>query len=116
MAAGLSLEDAQKLIAEVTGGRGSGSGNGGVSGDPTNVFYTDMEGNYYTFQDGKRVDIPDSMVKDNDLVHNEYVEGSQRRRSNQGADSSVQTIVDDYVRKKEEYTKNLTNNSLKWWK
>jgi hypothetical protein len=89
-AAGLSEADAQKLMAQIQAG-GSGKKKAPKEEDPTNVFYTDKEGNYYYFENGKPKYIPDSYVKDNDMIHNIYDEGAQRRKSNK----STKTTKDD---------------------
>lgn len=78
--AGLSKEDAQKMMAQVQKAGGGRGGSSKPAEDPTNVFYTDGKGNYYYYSNGKRVDVPSAYVKSNDLVHNIYSEGNQRRK------------------------------------
>ena len=95
MAAGLSEEDAQKMMAKIQAS-GSGKKKATTEEDPTNVFYTDKEGNYYYFENGKPTYIPDSYVKDNDLIHNIYDEGAQRRTSNK----TTKTTEDDTKKSK----------------
>ena len=100
MAAGLSEEDAQKMMAKIQAG-GSGKKKATTEEDPTNVFYTDKEGNYYYFENGKPTYIPDSYVKDNDLIHNIYDEGAQRRKSNLSKEqkSNVKNIIEKETKK-----------------
>ena len=83
VAAGLSYEDAMKLIAQATGGGGGGGSGSSNKGDQGSVYYQDMDGRYYKYKDGKRFYVLDSAVKDTDLVHNETVSAAQRRMSNQ---------------------------------
>ena len=87
--AGLSYEDAQRLVKMVTSG-GPSKGNEDDYYDPTNKWYVDENGKYYQYTStngtkAEKVYLPDSMkavVKSNDKVLNIYAAGAQRRATN----------------------------------
>ena len=93
-AAGLSAADAQKMMAQIATGGGTGGKKKEEETtyqDPTNVFYVkpgaDGKNTYYTYTKDsngktKETEVPSSLVKNNDLVHNIYTEGAERRRTN----------------------------------
>lgn len=79
--AGLSAADAQKLMAQIAAGGGTG-GSRSENGN-SKVVYVDNKGNYYQYDsNGNKKKVDYTQVSNNDLVHNIYVEGAERRRTN----------------------------------
>lgn len=81
--AGISKADAQKMIKKVPKVvYRTKPAEETPYQDPTNTVYTNGQGNYYVYTENGKQEVPESMVKDNDLVHNIYEEGAERRRGN----------------------------------
>jgi hypothetical protein len=85
VAAGLSLEDAKKMIAQEQG-TGGGPAPKPKEGN-SKVVYTDGNGKYYTYvshKDGvmEKKEVSASEVGNNDIVQNIYTAGAERRRTN----------------------------------
>lgn len=81
--AGLSAEDAQKLMAQIETAIGGGTDGSNKGKDDSKVVYVDNKGNYYQYDDkGNKKKVDYTQVSNNDLVHNIYTEGAERRKTN----------------------------------
>ena len=96
MAAGLSAEDAQKMMAQIAAS--GGSSGGGKSSGNQDVIYNELtngQRKYYTLEydaNDKQVKknyIDGTQVSNNDMVRDMYEEGGQRRASNQNGSVKI---------------------------
>ena len=82
-AAGLSAADAQKLMAQATGGSGG-------TGKPKEYFYDD-NGNFFTFENGAYKSVNRNQIKDTDRVSAVDAKAMENQRNAMATGSAATT-------------------------